>query len=73
MDNHEFEQELQRLLKQDFSAGTEAFRDALLARCLKELNRADRGDDDFRAFEIPDENLEMLAAAGDVYVNPENR
>lgn len=58
MDDREFERELTRLMRLDFSAGTETFRDTLLARCL-EILRATEGA------EIPDEVLDLLAAAGD--------
>ena len=37
------EKELERLLKRDLAAGTESFRDDLLARCLAEL-RADSAE-----------------------------
>ena len=37
MDEREFEQMLGQVMKHDFSAGSEAFRDALLERCLGEL------------------------------------
>ena len=37
MDEREFEQMLGQVMKHDFSAGSEAFRDALLERCLEEL------------------------------------
>lgn len=59
MDDSRFEQMLEKLLKQDFSVGTEAFRDALLVRCLNELN-----EDSEEAF-LADDELELLAAAGD--------
>lgn len=60
MDDKRFEQMIEKLLKQDFSSGTEAFRDALLARCLDEL------DADIRESDLSDEELEMLAAAGNL-------
>lgn len=53
------EDELRRILSQDLSAGTEAFRDALLARCLQVLGK------NGAAAELADEELELLAAAGD--------
>ena len=59
MDEREFERMVQRAMKQDLSAGTEAFRDALLARCLEELD----ADDEARC--LDDDDLDMLAAAGD--------
>ena len=54
------ENELRRILSQDLSVGTEAFRDALLARCLQVLG------EDGAATELCDEELELLAAAGDM-------
>ena len=59
MTDNGFEQMLARTLKQDASLGTEAFRDALLARCLVVLNADDEGT------ELTDEQLDMLSAAGD--------
>jgi len=56
-----FEEMLCGLLQVDFSAGTEAFREALLARCLSELD-ACSGDE---VAELDDADLGMLAAAGD--------
>lgn len=61
MEEQELDTMLKRLLQQDLSAGTEVFRDELLARCLDVLD-ADDGVD-----EIDDSLLDMLAAAGDVY------
>ena len=58
MDEHAFDQMLSRLMKQDLAAGTEAFRDSLLERCLAVL-----GEDDGNAF-VEDADLELLAAAG---------
>lgn len=73
MDNREFEHMLEQLLKQDFSAGTEAFRDDLLARCLAELAAAEHDDssDDY-ARELSDSDLDMLAAAGNILSNPKD-
>ena len=51
MDDRDFEQRLAQLMKQDFSVGTEEFRDALLDKCLAVLNADDEGsviDDDPR-------------------------
>ena len=67
MDEREFEQNVSRLMKQDFSAGTEAFRDALLVRCLDELGTAEDG------VELDDGFLDMLAAAGDMFANAPER
>ena len=58
MVEREFERMLERLLGQDFSIGTEAFRDALLARCLDEL------DADDETVVIGDDDLVLIAAAG---------
>lgn len=54
------EREIARILKQDLSVGTEAFRDNLLARCIAVL-----GTDDY-AIELDDADLELLSAAGDI-------
>lgn len=59
MDDAGFEQLLTRLLEQDLSVGTGAFRDALLVRCLDELGSSCRGRT------LADGDLELLAAAGD--------
>ena len=59
MSDQEFEQTLERLMKQDFSAGTDEFREALLERCLAEL-------DDGEGKELDDSVLDMLAAAGEL-------
>ena len=55
--------ELAQLLQHDFSAGTQAFAEALLKRCLSEL------DQDIEYCDISDEDLELLAAAGDIASN----
>lgn len=70
MDDGRFEQMLMRLLQADFSSGTEAFRDELLARCLAILGSDAHGeaagpDADRCAAELDDADLELLAAAGD--------
>lgn len=59
MDEREFEQMFEQLMKLDFSIGTEAFRDNLLLRCLAVLNMDDEG------VVLDDSELELLAAAGD--------
>ena len=61
MEERELDKTLEQLLQQDFSAGTEEFRDELLARCLAVLDAEDG------VGEIDDGLLDMLAAAGDVY------
>lgn len=58
MNDYELEKKLTQLMGQDFSAGTEAFRDTLLSRCLAELGADDKG------VEVDDDDLDMLAAAG---------
>ena len=58
MDDRAFDQMLGRLMKQDFAAGTETFRDALLVRCIAVLNSGDGG------MRVEDDDLELLAAAG---------
>ena len=60
MDDRGFEQTLRRVLKADFSAGTERFRYALLTRCLDVLD-----EDDGECAELDDDVLELLSAAGD--------
>ena len=52
----------ERLFTQDFSEGTEEFRDALLARRLAVL------DPECRIIELGDDDLDMLAAAGNPFV-----
>ena len=61
MNDREFEAMLQRLIEQDLSAETDAFREALLARCLAVLDTGDEG------LELPDDEIELLAAAGNVF------
>jgi len=59
MDEREFNQMLEHLMKQDFSVGTDDFSEKLLASCLTVLNADEEGalvDDAF---------LDLLAAAGD--------
>ena len=78
----EFEQTVERLMKQDLAVGTEAFRDNLLARCLSVLgseaparNTAGNAtrrtvgyaDEDPEARVPPDSTLELLSAAGPPY------
>ena len=52
------EKKLEQLMQSDFSVGTEAFRDALLERCLSVLN-SDEG------IPLSESELELLSAAGD--------
>lgn len=63
MDNREFDRMLGRVLRTDLSKGTESFRDALLAQCLAQLNSDDEG------IELADEDLELLAAAGEPFTH----
>ena len=67
--DREFENWLAKLMKLDLAAGTEAFRDELLVRCLDVLCSDSVGDHDaderFRAYELSDDDLDMLSAAGE--------
>lgn len=60
MEDREFEARLGKLMKQDLSAGTEAFKEDLLSRCLAVL-----GEDG--GLELSDSDLDMLAAAGNPF------
>ena len=60
MGEWEFEIMLEQLLGRDLSAGTEAFRESLLERCLEVLDAGEEG------MPIDDADLELLAAAGDL-------
>ncbi len=67
MDERKFESVVKQLLKQDFSKGTETFREALLARCLELLGSDDISDDDgVTGVILSEDQLDMLAAAGDI-------
>ena len=57
------DERLERALAYDFSAGTEAFRDDLLRRCLEVLRTEG-------SVELDDEQLELLSAAGDPFQRP---
>ncbi len=63
MNDQELDQMLSRLMKQDFSAGTDEFRDGLLKRCLTVLDANGKGAI------IDDADLDLPAAAGDVFAN----
>lgn len=70
MDDGQFEQKLTRLLRHDFSAGTDAFSEELLARCLAVLDADVRDeaadpDADCSVIELDDADLGQLAAAGE--------
>ena len=54
------DRDVEQILKEDLSAGTDEFREALLQRCLAAL-----GDDE--GAPIADEDLDMLAAAGNIF------
>ena len=60
MKDRDFERRLEELFSQDFSAGTETFRDALLDRCLEVL------ETDKDGVVLDDDVLDLLSAAGDV-------
>ena len=61
MGDRKFEQKIERLWKQDLSAGTDSFRETLLERCKSVLN----ADDECAL--LDDAELELLAAAGDPF------
>lgn len=50
--------DIARLLKHDFSKGTEAFADSLLTQALSLVNKGS-------GVELSDDDLDMLAAAGE--------
>ena len=58
-----FDQKLDQLMGQDLSIGTEAFREDLLNRCLAILGTDSSG------IELDDDELDLLSAAGDVFLN----
>ena len=61
------EKDLEKLLRHDFSVGTEAFAEDLLERALAVLDEAEDGFslvDENEGFELSDEQLDMLSAAG---------
>ena len=68
MNASEFEQLLMRLMRQDLSVGTETFRDELLARCMDALNTNEATAFD-EGTELSDAELDLLAAAGDIYLS----
>lgn len=67
MTENELEQMLKSQLRKDPSLGTEAFRDSLLARCIAVLN------EDCEGVELDDDELELLAAAGDLSILAQDR
>lgn len=61
------EKELAKLLRHDFSVGTEAFAEDLLERALAVLDEEEDSFslvDEGEGFELSDEQLDMLSAAG---------
>lgn len=66
MDDRELENRLRQLFKQDLSAGTESFRDELLARCLTVLTDEVAAERFHEGAELDDSVLDLLAAAGDL-------
>lgn len=66
MDDRELENRLRQLLKQDLSAGTESFKDELLARCLSVLTDEAAAEGFPEGVELDDSVLDLLAAAGDL-------
>lgn len=64
MDEQRLEHILEKHMKQDFSHGTEAFRDDLLARCLEALSVRDDATRSEDGEDIDEADLELLAAAG---------
>ena len=66
MDNEQLEIMLEETLGHDHSAGTEAFRDRLLAQCLKELDDGESTSIRRGIRVLSDRDIEMLAAAGDI-------
>ena len=66
MDDRELESRLEQLLKQDLAAGTESFRDELLARCLAVLTDEAAAERFHEGAELDDSVLDLLAAAGDL-------
>ena len=66
-----------RILKHDFSAGTESFREDLLGRCLAVLGSGEdertAGSSESDAYrELDDDELDMLAAAGMPHFKPQD-
>ena len=59
--------DIERILGQDLSIGTESFRESLLERCLSVL-----GQEAQDGMELEDDEIEMLAAAGIVQQDPDD-
>lgn len=67
MNNYMIEKSLKRHLQSSSSEGSEAFRDELLARCLSLLDSGvSEGCETPECAPLEDDDLEMLAAAGDL-------
>lgn len=66
MDDRKLESRLEQLFKQDLAAGTESFRDELLARCLTVIDDESAAEGFPEAAELDDSVLDLLAAAGDL-------
>lgn len=64
MDEQRLEHILEMHMKQDFSHGTDEFRDSLLARCLEVLSVRSDATREEEVDVIDEEDLELLAAAG---------
>ena len=54
--------DFEHILAQDLSVGTETFRESLLQRCLGVIAQNEQG-----IFELDDNQLDMLAAAGNIF------
>lgn len=67
MSTEDFERMLERLMKEDMPAGNESFREELLERCLAVLSADDEGSP------VDDDELDFLAAAGDLTAAPSDR
>ena len=64
MSDAELDAWARELFKCDFSTGTEKFREELLEKCLALLEEADEVEPE-EGRELADEEIELLAAAGD--------
>lgn len=74
MNDREFEHMLTQLMQHDFSEGTDEFRDALLAQCVEALDSSEPDSaSNLYEFELPDEALDLISAAGDFLSAPPNK
>lgn len=71
--DREFEELVKELMKQDFAAGTEEFRDALLARCLDVLGTDGDSAEAADGVALSDSEIDLLAAAGDLSMFEQTR